>query len=729
MNTPIVRRSIMCAATVACVALALVGVSPLRAEYPQAEEAYPGHGYSWENNSLGMEEVVPPPWTPLRHEGAAVECWGRRYEFGSGALPVQITSQGRQLFAAPPAIVWRVNGQNITTDGGGSASPGLAAAHKSVRTWESMAGRHHISVTTSLEYDGFLHVRLRLVPEGSAWIDGLSLTFALPRDQAILLNRFEEYDFEAQHVNHDNVLSSACHVGGLIAMGFTPSLWLGNHQVGMEWSCESNAGWSPMNSPDAIRIATGGERITLEIGMITRPMRVDAAFEVDFALLPTPVKPRPADWRRWRLTTALGDTAGYAQEDRVFGFAMGLPVKYRGLPLMVPRSTESLRDVARQRAQAEKNHAGFIPYGSLYGMPALLPEGEWQNYAAPWRVSLKGGSVANVNWGNSLGLPKGAESLIYVCPSQHSFQDFLVWQYAHAVTQEHISGCYFDVSSPNYTCGSAGHQHAGMHEEGWQYFPLFSQRRLMQRLYTACRARDPGFLITQHCAMQAVVSSSFTDVVIKGEALNRTFKQKGFTPAAAAKDPALYAPDYGVLPPDYFEVNYAPQQGPVLMLLPQVIKWNDELMRGDDARRTKFTRRMLVRTAVMDVPVMRCHSDSELCRAVERAQVRSGMAGDAEFHGPWESTKFLSSGGRSLQVGLYFKAEDHSLAMVIGNTTNAPVHEDIRLNLATLEAAGVKPGPKATVINAFTGAEMPDNGEASISLDLQPDELRMVMWE
>src|SRR4051794_39543769 len=144
-----------------------------------------------------MDEGVPPPWTPLRHEGEAVECWGRRYEFCSGALPVQITSQDRKLFAAPPAVAWRVDGQDVVTDGGGRVSPEFTAPHKSVRTWESMAGRHHISVTSSLEYDGFLHVRLRLVPEGSAVIDKLALSFTLPKDQATLLNHFEEYDFDA----------------------------------------------------------------------------------------------------------------------------------------------------------------------------------------------------------------------------------------------------------------------------------------------------------------------------------------------------------------------------------------------------------------------------------------------------------------------------------------------------------------------------------------------------
>jgi hypothetical protein len=665
----------------------------------------------------------------LRDDGEAVECWGRRYEFGDGALPTQIISQGQKLFVTAPAIEWRVDGQDIATDRGGKIHRGSAVPQKQVREWESMTGTHRVSITTSLEYDGFLHVRLRLVPDGTATIERLALAFTLPRDQATILNRFEEYDFENQHVNHDNVLGSACRIAGPIAMGFTPSLWLGNHKVGVEWSCESNAGWSPMKSGDSIQISGEGERTVLKINMITQKRRIDAPFEVSFALLPTPVKPRAADWRRWRLTTALADTDGYAEEDRVFGFAMGLPVKYRGLPVMIPRPAGSMRDVERPRALAVKNHARFIPYGALYGMPALLPEGEWKDYAAPWRVSLKGGSVPNVNWAISLGLPKGAESLIYVCPSQRSFQDFIVWQYAHAIEQEHIGGCYFDVSSQNFICASAGHEHEGMHEEGWQYYPLFSQRRLMQRLYTACRARDPGFLITQHCAMQAVVSSVFTDVVIKGEALNRTFMQKGFTPADAARNPSAYVPDYGALPPDYFEVNYTEQQGPVLMLLPQVIKWNDELMRRDDPRRTKYTRRMLVRAAVMDVPVMKAHADGEVCRSIERAQVRSGIADGAEFHGPWDSAKYLNGGGHKLLAGLYFKSKDHGLAMVVGNATDGPVHEDIRLNLAALKAAGVVPGSKATVINVFTGEETTVPGDAPIALELLADELCIVTWE
>ena len=418
---------------------------------------------------------------------------------------------------------------------------------------------------------------------------------------------------------------------------------------------------------------------------------------------------------------------------------MGLPVKFRGLPVMVPSTEKSTSEIAQLRETAAKNDAGFIPYGAFYGMPALLPEGEWKDYASTWRVDPNGASVANVNWGNALGLPKGAESLIYVCPSQRSFQDFLVWQYVQTIEKDHINGVYFDISAPNFNCISPGHTHAGSHKEGaheegshkegWQYYPLFSQRRLMQRLYVACRELDPNFLITQHCAMQSAVTSTFTDVVIKGEALNRIFKQQHYTPALAQTDATAYVPDYGVLPDDYFELHFTPKQGPLQMLLPQVVKTNDELMRREPELNSRYTRIMLARAAVCDVPVMKSHADFGICSCVERAQVRSGIVGATSFHGPWESNKYLTSGGKSLSVGLYFKPTNGSLALVVANLGKSTEQESIALNLSALAAEGITPAPRARIISAFADEELNVESDGTIQLELEPNDMKIIVWE
>ncbi len=425
----------------------------------------------------------------------------------------------------------------------------------------------------------------------------------------------------------------------------------------------------------------------------------------------------------------MSETAGFTPEDRVFGFAMGLPVKFRGLPLMIPRSEASVGEIKTLREVAERNQAGFIPYGAFYGMPALLPEGEWKDYASTWRVDPKGGSVANVNWGIALGLPKGAESLIYVCPSQRSFQDFLVWQYVQAIEQEHINGVYFDIAAPNFNCVSEGHGHLGQHEHDWQYYPLFSQRRLMQRLYVACRERDPEFLITQHCAMQAAVTSTFTDVVIKGEALNRTFKQKHYSPAVAQTDATAYVPDYGVLPEDYVELHFTPQQGPVLMLLPQVVKTNEELMRREPELNSRYTRIMLARTAVCDVPVMKSHADYGLCSSLERAQVRSGIPGSTAFHGPWEAEKYIKLDCKRMKAGIYFKPTAGSLAVVVANLGEAVERSTLSLNLPALASEGISPSSQVRVISAFSDEESTIAGDVPVQLELEPNDVRIIVWE
>ena len=42
---------------------------------------YRGFGYDWENNDLGIDRSVPPPWTPILVEGYSARIWGRESTF------------------------------------------------------------------------------------------------------------------------------------------------------------------------------------------------------------------------------------------------------------------------------------------------------------------------------------------------------------------------------------------------------------------------------------------------------------------------------------------------------------------------------------------------------------------------------------------------------------------------------------------------------------------------
>lgn len=90
--------------------------------------AYPTLGHPWENTSLGMDEIVPAPWTPVVVAGDEVRVWGREFVPAEGPLPAQITSQGVALFAEAPQLHGRIAGPDVSWRRGTTEATDLRAS-------------------------------------------------------------------------------------------------------------------------------------------------------------------------------------------------------------------------------------------------------------------------------------------------------------------------------------------------------------------------------------------------------------------------------------------------------------------------------------------------------------------------------------------------------------------------------------------------------------------------
>jgi len=77
----------------------------------------------WQGNTLGLEDNVLPPWTPLqlrrtkggwwnRRPATRVSCWGRTYEFNEMGLPAQITAKNKAMLARQGYQMLRI-GKNV----------------------------------------------------------------------------------------------------------------------------------------------------------------------------------------------------------------------------------------------------------------------------------------------------------------------------------------------------------------------------------------------------------------------------------------------------------------------------------------------------------------------------------------------------------------------------------------------------------------------------------------
>jgi hypothetical protein len=701
------------------------GISSASHEAIEAEILPPGDpagpyrefGYPWENNDLGISDRIPAPWTDLGYSEGSIRCWGREFILSGTPLPPQIKSQEEVLFSAPPSVELRVNGCSTPAYNRNWVSRGK---NRATYRLEAQGDDYRVEWDVSLEYDGFLRLDAAIVPQKELTIDRLALRFPFTRRTAQFFSRFLAYDFNTQRMSRKDFIDSFGRIDGPVSMGFTPALWIGNHEVGMEWVCETNHGWTPRASTEAMQILPQAETVLLEIRFVVEPVLIKTPYRLSFALYPTPVKPLPAQWRNIHLVpyTAAPPPLSDPETHRIFGVARldEFSTSYPGLPVIANRfRTNPAPDddkearaphrpsQLRRRGHTDRGRMGFIPYGSLYGMPPKLPHDEWKDYAGRWRVMGPEGFSRNRIWARSAGIIPGEPSIWSICPYPKSFKDFFIWYHFQAAEKREVDGIYLDQAAPNVMCRNASHPHGAYAENGSAYYPLFEQRELLKRLYTACKAANPHMVIVQHHTKVPAVCAGFSEMIISGEALEVFFRQPHWSRAVADTDPSAYVPDYSRVPQTVFEIQFSQNRGAIQVLLPQIVKSNRNIMRKDRPRFEAYTRGMMSRAAVYDIPVFPLRMDPEVYGEFLSAQKRFGWLGDADYFGPWTSFSPAVSHKEGLKSAIYWKPKEKKAMIILSNFTPNPINDRVAFNYKDFEQLGISLPRDFGVMDAESG--------------------------
>lgn len=695
---------------------------------------------------------MPNPWLPLEFHSNIVSCWGREYLFSRGALPRQIKSQGRDIFARPPVIILEVNGTSVNSLNEAEPKFIQKEKHKAIYRSTHTEESYRVEAIGSIEYDGFLRIDVTVLPTTTIRISSLGLNFPLRKDVATFFSRHLDYDFSKENIRGEDLLESFGRIDRTVEMKFNPALWIGNHDIGIEWSCETNEGWAPGDAASVIRLIPVLDHVVLKIDAIAKPMNIEEPYRFSFALYPTPIKPLPANWRNYTLVNASASPPKVNTSSRkVYGIAWPdqFPLKYLGLPIIEPTDTWQ----GNNHKRSDRNHSGeapispgdkitkgrdamrrygvgFIPYGTLYGITSNLPLGEWKNYGVFWSVfgrTLSSRSFQSLTddleekryskWGFS-----------YICPYPKSFRDFLVWQYAQAVEKYDIDGLYLDLSSPNVLCANDKHPHGRYVSEGGSYYPFFHQRELMQRLYVACRSKKPDFLLSVHHAKIPVVAAGFADIVVSGEPLARFFKRGTRIHTRVGTDPFAYVPDYSRLPDVMYEVQYSQKKGFISMLLPEIVKRNEKVMCKRPDLLAYYTRTLLARSVVYDIPLSAKRMDLDLYNRVVDAQERFGSLTGATYVGPWESSGYLESGGKDLKIALYVKPQERKLLLIVSNLTDHAISEEVLLSPTELTKLGFNVERALQAKELLEDTDQPSL-DGRVKIVVPPQDFRLYMMQ
>ena len=140
----------------------------------------------WLNSTIGIDDEVTEPYTPLEVDGRTVRCLGRSVRFGETGLPESIHSGDRPLLAAPVQIVVETDEGVHGADEGQSTlqqfGPGRVVCQS-----ESWAGPVSLDCLVAMEFDGHLKFEVTGTADRDVELKDIRLEIPMQRDMATYL--------------------------------------------------------------------------------------------------------------------------------------------------------------------------------------------------------------------------------------------------------------------------------------------------------------------------------------------------------------------------------------------------------------------------------------------------------------------------------------------------------------------------------------------------------------
>ena len=460
--------------------------------------------------------AVPRPWTPVMVDGSMVQVWGRSHEIGAAGLPVKIVSNKAELLSGPVAFEIDEKLADV------QASCRFAEGSPERVTWQSRGrmGDFDYVCDGLAEFDGMLRFDVALAPRGSVSLRRLSLSIPLHREQATLLQFYPPlYDFPKMTWFKPERPNSIARPAKW-SCRFTPFVWLGNEDRGLQWFCESDEGWKSDRPESVIELVEAGEEVVLRIHFLDATTTLDRPFRVTFGLMAGPVKPGPTTFAPPNLRYS--HWASYAMADPLPGSnppttrldqLKSMGVKFAGMHEEwtdfegMPRVTQPEK-LRRLVEEAHRRDMGIVLYHSML-MPDIAPE--FATMAEECRCEPAGAYYVHSREPKQLDYPvcyRSRWSGLFVEGIEQLFKEY------------HIDGLYLDGAASPIHCANARHGCGYVDANGQRRptFTIFATREQMKRLRAVCDAQNrPTIIVAHMSAMVTLPTLSFADVLLTGE--------------------------------------------------------------------------------------------------------------------------------------------------------------------------------------------------------------------
>ena len=455
----------------------------------------------WLQTDAGREyidAIVPKPWAKPAIEGRRVKLYDKIIGFAASAIPGSAVDGLGELFAGSPEIELNIDGKPVTL---GNGAPVLSMDGLSVRVEsEQGAGAGTLQTRSTVEFDGFTTVKMRLRGVASASVGKFSITFPLKPEHARFFTRGNLQDTQ--------------ELTGFGWEGRGATLWLGNQDKGLYFSCDTPLFLSD-NPRTETQIIEEEGRTCLRLNLVNAPGQIkDADHIFRFFLQPTPTK-KPSLSK----SGLLGGKVSLWFEEWS---------DYQGYP-----DLKKLPEVANRSAEAHKNGQQQIVYFNQ-----MLAENSpgFQEFKADFLVP------PGLMWYQRRYEGPGKGVPCYVCCAHGPYGDLLLDGIRKLRDEGGIDGVYMDGTTVPWGCDNPSHPgcdgNSTVTWDGNDETRITGTRNFLKRLRGIFDEKGkPPLLIAHAGGGLDLPTLSFCDSYFEGEQLVR------------------YRPDYA-MPLHKFAVGY-----------------------------------------------------------------------------------------------------------------------------------------------------------------------------
>lgn len=648
----------------------------------------------WFGNKVGKRDGVPHYLEPVTVADGKVKIWNRTYAFSDTLFPRQITSNGKDLLAAPVSLEIKT-GKRAVSLGQAKTTVVSQTPREAVIEAQAVAEGVRFQTRGTISFDGLAWYELTISPvDGPVDVSSLELHVPMPRRQAKLFNITSSESGFPPGSDSGKIPDQP-----LVLDFLREVVWLGSPREGLTWIAEDLRDW-PLRNRDGIQIIEPGkDRVTLRVKLADAfTLREPVTWR--FGMEATPLRPRGKDFRsradrdkvRWSWFWGEGDYYPF-HDDPTMARSIIEKERKEGREVM-PAS--SVYYFGEYRFGIPPKPFPEHPNGGMMFPENVLFSDFWNAMEPPFtgvppEILRKVQVAEGEGWKKTRSQPTGQ----FRYNPASSFQDFYLWKLDRAVKETGLGAIYLDQTMMQVRNSLSG---AGYHDaRGNRVFsvPLLGMRSMLERMQNVFEDAHGKSFIRWHSSNQLVVPVfPYIDIFWDGENYGQSRSK-------------VYEFYSKLLTPEKLQVQHS---GLPFGFIPDLLPRHEERYAPTPAS----TRDMLGLLMIHDSHVWDAqNAHTDIIRSVMRRWMDFPYTEAKTFY-YWDEDKPVSINHREVFPILHVTPRRGR--MILFNWSDKPV------NASAAFSGGVK---IQSATDAETGAPVPSAPD-SLSLLLPPRDFRMI---